>query len=171
MIAVRLKAVDPAASTALSTLRRTMPGEAPVSLGRYDLWELEMSPGTDTMDRVRSLIASYTDIVNPNKQSWMELGHPDSVPGEDRSQTRVWLVVKDHDDSRSENWSRILRASRFGVRRVQCGVLWRLGYPPGTAREVAEENAMAVALTRSRRVGLLANPVSQEAKLYDEASS
>ena len=40
LVAVRLKAPDPSAMTALSTLRRVMPDECPVELDRYDLWEI-----------------------------------------------------------------------------------------------------------------------------------
>ena len=170
-IAVRLRASDPAAVTALSTLKDLMPRHCPARLERYDLWSFGMREGVDqsgmaaktALQRIEELLRHYTDIVNPNKQTWIALEPiTDVLPGEDPDLEWVSVVVRNRDDSMSRNWSRILSAvPAFGVRSVSCGTLWRLGYPGEWSSPDARESALAVSVTESRARGLLANPVSQ----------
>ena len=165
-IAVRLRAPDPAAITALSTLKRIMPDEAPDGLSRYDLWEFEMADPSVSPEGgfrvVRELLGHYTDIVNPNKQVYRELYEGSELPDPIDGMTQLGIVVRDHDDSESTNWTRILATSRFPVDGVRIGVLWLLAYPgEGAAVSRLERMALGTALTTSRLRGLLANPVSQ----------
>ncbi len=158
-VAVRLKSPDPGAATALSTLRRVMPDCAPVQLSRYDLWEFDMKPGTS--DTVPGMISHFTDIVNPNKHLSFILTQGQPPPGENPGLDWTGVLVRDHADSRSMNWSTLLPRRGFPVERVRWGVLWRFGF--GTDAGSIGELAMRASLSESRDSGLLANPVSQEA--------
>lgn len=158
-VAVRLKSPDPGAVTALSTLMRVMPDCAPVQLARYDLWEFDMLPGA--AGAVPGMIAHFTDIVNPNKHLSFVLDRGQPPPGETPDLRWTGVLVRDHSDSRSMNWSSLLSRRGFPVESVRWGVLWRFGFAPGPGD--IESLAMGASLSESRESGLLANPVSQEA--------
>jgi len=158
-VAVRLKSPDPGAATALTTLRRVMPDSAPVQLSRYDLWEFDMNPGSS--DAVVGMISHFTDIVNPNKHLSFILTPGEPPPGENPGLSWTGVLVRDHSDSRSMNWSMLLARRGFPVERVRWGVLWRFGFEAGTGEIGAL--AMKASVSGSRDSGLLANPVSQEA--------
>ncbi len=157
-MAVSLRAADPAAVTAAETLRRTMPRHAPAELGRYDHWEVRLREGGS--GELRRMVERTDEMANPNKQVWTELTGCRTLPGEDPSLTWVSVLVTDVVDSVSENWTALL-SLRYPVESVRLSVLWRLGYPEGTPEEEALDRAEAVAVSRDRRGGLLANPVSQ----------
>jgi hypothetical protein len=158
-VAVRLKSPDPGAATALTTLQRVMPDSAPVQLSRYDLWEFDMKPGT--AGAVSGMIAHFTDIVNPNKHLSFILNQGQPPPGENPGLLWTGVLVRDHSDSRSMNWSRLLPRRGFPVASVKWGVLWRFGF--GADSGDIGALAMKASLSESRDSGLLANPVSQEA--------
>lgn len=157
-VAVRLKSPDPGAATALSTLRRVVPECAPVQLSRYDLWEFDMKPGTS--NTVSGMISHFTDIVNPNKHLSFILTQGQPPPGEIPGLRWTGVLVRDHSDSRSINWSMLLPRRGFPVERVRWGVLWRFGF--GADSGDIGALAMKASLSESRDSGLLANPVSQE---------
>lgn len=157
-MAVRLRSPDPAAVTALATLRRVLPGEAPEELQRYERWEFNGSgvlQGT-----VTAIIDHFDDIVNPNKQTWTLLERG-PLPGEDPDMVWCGIQVTDIEDSVSENWTSILRRRGYPLERVVHSILWRAGFPAGTPASEAVRKAKAIALTTGRDRGLLANPVSQ----------
>jgi hypothetical protein len=158
-VAVRLKSPDPGAVTALYTLRRTLPGSAPEQLFRYDLWEFVMKPGQ--AGAVPGMITRFTDIVNPNKHVSFILPPGGSPPGESGDLSWTGVLVRDHLDSRSRNWTALLARRGFPVEEARWGVLWRFGYSPGTGD--VQAMAMRATLSETRDSGLLANPVSQEA--------
>jgi hypothetical protein len=160
LVAVRLKAPDPSAMTALSTLRRVMPDECPVELDRYDLWEFTVEAGG--RGTVTEVVEHFTDIVNPNKQkySFVEEG-TDLFPGEDPDLTWRGVVVSDHDDSLSANWTAVMLRRGFPVTGVAWSTLWRMAWPSGTGFSDAGRMALAVSTSVSREKGLLGNPVSQ----------
>jgi hypothetical protein len=158
-VAVRLKSPDPGAATALSTLRLVMPECAPVQLSRYDLWEFDMKPGASAS--VPGMISHFTDIVNPNKHQSFILTQGQPPPGENPGLRWTGVLVRDHSDSRSMNWSRLLPRRGFPVSSVRWGVLWRFGFGAGPGD--IDALAMKASLSESRDSGLLANPVSQEA--------
>lgn len=158
-IAVSLKAPDPAAVTALSTLARISPLSCPSMIRRYEHWAFTGRGATK--ESVSGMVRHYTDIVNPNKQTWCfesELDTGGAVGG------LIWIpvLVTDRVDSVSENWSTILGRSHPGLGPVRYSVLWRLGYGGPLSQREAESMAMEVSVTTHRRKGLLANPVSQE---------
>ena len=162
LIAVRLKAPDPAAVTAEYTLRRIMPDQCPVRLDRYDLWEFDVSSGG--RDTVSDAVSHFTDIVNPNKQKYTFV---DSglLPGEDPDLVWVGVMISDHDSSTSENWTSVMGKRGFPVESVRFETLWRLAWPAGTSLSEAREMALAVSTSRSRESGLLGNPVFQRITL------
>ncbi|OPL17943.1 MAG: hypothetical protein AVO35_07225 [Candidatus Aegiribacteria sp. MLS_C] len=158
-IAVSLKAPDPAAVTARSTLARISPVCCPSVILRYDHWDFTGEGATE--ESVTGVVRHYTDIVNPNKQKWCfesELDAGNSEGG------LLWVpvLVTDMVDSVSENWSNILGRSHPGLGPVRYSVLWRLGYDGSFSEQEAESMAMEVSVATHRRKGLLANPVSQE---------
>ncbi len=158
-LAVRLKSPDPGAVTALATLGRTCGDHAPAELRRYDLWEFDMNDGTS--GTVPVMVSHFTDIVNPNKHQSFILAGGEPPPGENPGLLWTGVVVRDHHDSRSLNWSQLLPRRGFPVQSVRWGVLWRFGFPPGS-RDI-ETLAMRASVSGSRGSGLLSNPVSQEA--------
>jgi len=166
-IAVKLKAPDPAAVTAEYTLRRLMPAECPVCLERYDLWEFHVSRGG--RESVSEVVGHFTDIVNPNKQKFIFLEEASSIPltlpGENPELTWVGIVISDHDNSISENWTSVMVKRGFPVEKVRFETLWRLAWPSGTPPLRAEAMAMAVSESTTRNSGLLGNPVSQSITL------
>lgn len=158
-LAVRLKSPDPEAATALCTLQRVLPACAPEELWRYDLWEFSMKSGNSGC--VEEMIGHFTDIVNPNKHFRFILSKGQHPSGESQSLSWAGVLVRDHRDSRSDNWSVVLARRGFPVEKVRWGVLWRFGFAEGTQDPVGL--AMKAALSETRELGLLANPVSQEA--------
>lgn len=158
-LAVRLKAPDPSAATALCTLSRVLPDCSPERLARYDLWEFLMKSGD--LETVKEMVTHFTDIVNPNKHLSFILPMGSPPPGEEPGLSWTGVLVRNHRDSVSENWSRLLPRRGFPVAGVRYGVLWRFGYPMKTGNP--EKLAMKASLSLRRELGLLANPVSQEA--------
>lgn len=161
-ILVSLKAPDPAAMTALSTLKRISPAIAPDELMRFDHWCFE-GPGADR-ELVSLMVSHYTDIVNPNKQTWRFFEGTVTVPKSDPETIRTSVLVTDRVDSVSENWTGILGRKYQGVTGVRYSVLWHLVFRDVTPDE-ARRRTMTLAVTSRRDSGLLANPVSQEITL------
>lgn len=165
--AVELKAVDPEAVTALQALRETMPKRAPAELRRYVLWQVMLS-GEASQQEAEAMFRRYEDIVNPNKHRLTMLeGGVEGLAGDGLQ----WVPVRVHnlDDTVSEGWFSLLSGAGYPVAGLDVSVLWLLGYPPHTTPESAVDMAGAVAVTRSRREGLLGNPVSQRVTVGDAA--
>ncbi len=166
-IAVRLKAPDPAAITALSTLKRINPDKCPGRLERYDFWRF-INP-IDGKRTVEKIVSHFHDIVNPNKQSWSFSDTSGSHPSPVEELVWIEVLVTDKVDSISENWTDILRRNNFEAERVMYSVLWRLGFPSGTSMTDARERTLALTVTSHRDHGLLANPISQNITILDPA--
>ena len=165
--AVELKAVDPEAVTALQALKETMPARAPEELRRYVLWQVMMPQETDPSE-AEAMLRRYEDIVNPNKHRLIMLdGGVEGLAGNDL----LWVPVRVHnlDDTVSEGWLSLLAGAGYPVAGLDVSVLWLLGYPSDISPEAALDKAGAVAVTRSRREGLLGNPVSQRVTVGDAA--
>jgi hypothetical protein len=158
-IIVRLKAPDPAAVTAHETLKRISPEMVPVMLQRFDHWSFT---GPD-VDRtlVEETVSHYTDIVNPNKQTWTFFTGIRNEDLDDTGLTWTGVLVTDLVDSVSENWSGIISGKNPGVTAVSYSVLWMMGFQRDLDREECYRRTDQIAVTRFRDHGLLANPVSQ----------
>jgi hypothetical protein len=161
--AIRLRSSDPSAVTGLLALKRSMPESCPSAMNRYDLWTFE--GGNDLEEAVRRLAASYTDILNPNKQELCMLPEEGLLPGEDGS--LVWISVEVVDDlsSASETWTSVVARAGYPITSVACSVLWRLGYDPRAGVDGALSRARGVGISVTRQSGLLSNPVSQSARI------
>lgn len=164
-IAVGLKSPDPAAITALSTMRRVMPEISPEFLQRYDFWEFDVDSGGG--DMIARMIEHYTDIVNPNKQKCYIYGSDNFPDKHDKKFKWVEFVVRDHDDSVSANWTSILSKSSFPILGVKYAVLWRIGFIMYGSEDELVKRAMMLSRTSFRGKGLLCNPVSQNLELLN----
>ncbi len=163
-IAVRLKTPDPEATTALNAIKAMRLQLPPLKLKRHDLWEFEVSDGG--RDTVSELVSHFTDIVNPNKQSWLFPAKHSMLDGENPELHWVGVVVRDHKDSASANWTELVRRRGFAVTSVKCGVLWRFGYLKDTDDALVKKMALDLSVSKTRAGGLLSNPVFQEVSFW-----
>ncbi len=163
-IIVSLKAPDPAAITALTTLERISPDICPGRLLRYDHWSFS-GEGADQI-AVREIVSHFTDIVNPNKQTWSFFN---GLGGMELGSEMAWtgVLVTDTVDSVSENWSRIVSVRNPKLESVDYSVLWLLGFRSGLDSSEYLARTREIAETRFRDHGLLANPVSQRVRILD----
>ena len=159
-IAVKLKTPDPQAVTALNTIKDMRLQLPPLKLQRNDLWEFEVS--SQGRDAVSGIVDHFTDIVNPNKQTWFFMEKDSLLAGEDPDLQWVGVVVRDHVDSISENWTELLKRRGFPVVSLRYGVLWRFGYLKDTDEALAMKMALDLSVSKTREGGLFSNPVSQE---------
>ena len=157
-IAVGLRAPDPAASTALATMKRVSPGNAPAALHRFDCWQFAGMECTE--ETVQGIVEHFDDIVNPNKQTWSFIPR-NGLPPAAGEFTWAGVLVTDREDSVSENWTAILRRRDFPVEKVVHSVLWMLGFQNPSTQGDLDSTVLELAVTSRRDGGLLANPVSQ----------
>lgn len=162
-IAIRLRSADPAAVTGLLALRRSLPGMCPAALSRYELWDFEGGPGL--AGEVEGILSRYTDILNPNKQERLTLSDSGLLPGEDPGLTWISVEVTDDCSSASETWTSVISRAGYKVSSVGCSVLWRLGFDASLPVKTALAFGDEVAVSRSRKGGLLSNPVSQSVRV------
>ena len=169
-IAVALRAPDPAASTALATMKRVSPGKAPGALQRFDCWQFAGMECTEEV--VKGIVEHFDDIVNPNKQTWSFIPR-NGLPSAAEEFTWTGVLVTDREDSVSENWTAILRRREFPVEKVVHSVLWMLGFQESSTQGELDRTVLELAVTSRRDGGLLANPVSQIVQLIhgDQSSS
>ncbi|MCD6589558.1 MAG: hypothetical protein J7K88_13515 [Candidatus Fermentibacteraceae bacterium] len=163
-IAVRLITPDPAAVTALNTVKAMRLQMPPLKIHRYDLWEFKTAEGGKKT--ISEVVSHFTDIVNPNKQTWTFAGEGSVLNGEDPELLWVGIVVRDFEDSVSGNWTDLLERRGFPVNSVRWGVLWRLGYLKNTDEALARKMALDLAVSQTRTSGLFSNPVSQEVSFW-----
>ncbi len=159
-IAVKLNTPDPQAITALNAIKAMRLQLPPLKIQRYDLWDFEVIEGG--IDTVSNVVKHFSDIVNPNKQSWMFAGEEISFPEEDTELQWVGIVVKDFVDSISDNWTELLKRREFPVLSLSHSVLWRMGYLIDTDEALVKKMALDLAVSKSRSSGLFSNPISQE---------
>ncbi len=168
-IVVRLKAPDPAAMTAMSTLKRINAEMCPDILERYDYWRFLNPAGG--MDTVKEIVSRYHDIVNPNKQTWACFDARGMHVSSDDRIVWIYILVTDITDSVSENWTSILRRNNFDVEGVRSSVLWRFGFSSGLSFDDARSRALDLTVSTRRDQGLLANTVSQKVDLIDPSGT
>ncbi len=156
---VERQAVDPAASTAGHTLQLLLGRDAPVRVGRADLWELEVSGADeDAAARFETWMRASNLFLNPNRDRGVLLEGVAPVPGS--SVASVVTIERGSADSRAHALT--LGHALGGSWRVRRGTVWTLIWPEDRAADVpalAERAAWA----RRRSSGLLVNPESQDA--------
>ncbi len=163
-IAVRLVTPDPAAVTALSTVKAMRLQMPPLAIHRYELWEFETAEGREKT--ISEVVGHFTDIVNPNKQTWAFVEEGSVLAAENTELVWVGIVIRDYEDSVSANWTDLLKRRGFPVESVRWGVLWRLGYLKNTDEALARKMALDLAVSHTRTGGLFSNPVSQEVSFW-----
>lgn len=164
-IAVKLITPDPQATTALNAIKDMRLQLPPLKLHRYDLWQFDVSSGGE--ETVAELVGHFTDIVNPNKQSWAFYKEENSFSEEDKELKWISIFVQDRKSSKSSNWTDLVKRRGFPVESLNYGVLWRFGYLIDTDDALVEKMALELAVSNSRTGGLLSNPVSQEVSLWN----
>jgi hypothetical protein len=156
---VERQAVDPAASTAGHTLQLLLGRDAPVKVGRADLWELQVDGGADdAATRFETWMRASNLFLNPNRDRGVVLEGVAPVPGP--SAASVVTVERGLADSRAHALT--LGHALGGKWRVRRGTVWTLLWPPERAGDVAAL-ADRAAWARRRSSGLLVNPESQDA--------
>jgi len=154
-------ASDPAAWTALHALQMLMGKDAPIKVGRADLWELRVEPKAgehDVSDRFETWMRASNLFVNPSRDRGVVLGGVAPLPG-----PAVALVaVVDRGGAESRAHAITLGHALGGTWRARKGAVWTLGWP---AEREADVVALAdrAAFARRRSSGLLVNPESQDA--------
>ncbi len=159
-IAVRLKAPDPEAVTALNAINGMGLQLPPAKLARYDIWEFSLETGGE--ETLREIVGHFTDIVNPNKHLWSLAEPGKNLPWQDDSMNWTGVLVSDREDNRGNNWASILKRRGFPVEAVHRRTLWMFGYLREIDDSLAAKLAMDLSVSGSRTGGLLSNPVSQE---------
>ena len=156
---VERQAMDPSASTALAALQLLLGRDAPVKVGRADLWELlEDGAGEDAAGRFETWLRGSNLFLNPNRDRGVVLGGVAPVPGP--SVASVVTIERGMPDSRAHALT--LGHALGGKWRVRRGTVWTLLWAPERTDDVpglAEKAAWA----RRRSSGLLVNAESQDA--------
>jgi hypothetical protein len=158
--------LDPAAWTAGHTLQLLMGPDAPVRVGRADLWELELrEPGAETLAGFEPWLRGSNLFLNPSRDRGIVLaGAPPEVAGAAVAQ----VLAVDRGGAESRAHALTLGHALGGQWRVRRGTVWTLAWPPERAADVAGLVDRA-AWARRRHSGLLVNAESQEARIYVDA--
>ena len=154
---VERQALDPAASTASAALQLLLGRDAPVRVGRADLWEL-LAEGDDAPARFETWLRGSNLFLNPNRDRGVVLGGVAPVPGP--SVASVVTIERGAADSRAHALT--LGHALGGAWRVRRGTVWTLVWP---VERLADVPALAekAAWARRRSSGLLVNAESQDA--------
>jgi phosphoribosylformylglycinamidine (FGAM) synthase PurS component len=159
-IAVRLKAPDPEAVTALNAIGAMGLQLPPAKLDRFDVWEFELEKGGE--DTAKEIVKHFKDIVNPNKHLWFFAVPGEMIPGQSIGFNWFGIMVSNMTDLTGANWTDILKRRGFPVVSVHRKTLWMFGYLKDLDDSLVRSMAMDLAVSGSRTGGLLSNPVFQE---------
>jgi hypothetical protein len=162
-------ALDPAAWTAAHALQLLLGAtDAPVRVGRADLWELEALDAPDGAEARAALAARFDAwmrtsnlFMNPGRDRALVL---DGAPG-DGGTASAHVVCVDRGLAESRAHGITVGHALGGRWRVRRGNVWTLEWPPERAEDVpglVEQAAWA----KRRHGGLLVNAESQDARLY-----
>ena len=164
---VRRKGVDPAAETCLHALQVLMQ----VAVERVDrgtLWrfELESDVQTDAVRRLKDELLRAAcragRYLNPNRDAgvWLDELAAAATPS---CVALLWIREGEGRDPVAQAYFSQRSAPLRDLRR---GTFYRL-WIPGRDAEAAARLALEVAVTRTRKQGLLANPHSQTVELLE----
>jgi phosphoribosylformylglycinamidine (FGAM) synthase PurS component len=171
-VLVKLAAPDPWSFTLLDTLRCRFACQSVVGVRRIKAWELTFTADREdeALDTTRGLLNETALLANPNRDVWVIRGSGQPV-AEDFWHTAAGggsaFVVKvcDKEDMLGSSIQRIV-GSRLGIttiKRVRFATIWVLEIGSVEANPIGLVNDIAVA--RSWRKGLLANPHCQTSEL------
>ena len=159
---VRRKGIDPTAETCLHALQTLMALDV-ADVEHGTLWRFDIdgdgAPDTEKAAIVRAACRAGR-YVNTNRDAHAWLDEPAAVaaarPG--LCAADLWICEQDGDDAVAQSYF----APQLGGRLLQVrrGTLYRLWMPQRDAA-AARQFALDVAVTRTRRQGLLMNPHAQ----------
>ncbi len=170
-VLVKLAARDPWSFTVLDALKRKFGIETVVGVERLKSWRLDfdLHSKEEAIAVTGKILDETALLANPNRDIWTVRGRsrlelPWVSPGAAGEGDRVFAVrVADRDDLVGRSMHAILRR-RLGISEINgvaFSLVWMLEFdrPGEESFRLAEE----IAVARSWRRGLLANPHCQEA--------
>ena len=166
---VSRRGIDPAAETCATALRDLLRADV-AGVERGELWRFDFGTnGTAAAarcERLRAAACRAGRYVNTNRDTAWWLSEPRPYPAEaprGGSAVDVWVRDGDGSDAVALAWFRDQGDPELtDLRR---GILWRLWLPTGDP-QAARSQAEAIATTRDRGRGLLANPHAQTAEIW-----
>jgi len=163
-ICIRPIGTDLVAASAFDTLVRKMGYNGILaSLSREEAWILSLDCDTANAARVTRMLAENTGIfVNPNTHRHTIVSAEEALPfGSAGGRGDVCVVVWSYDDSQVRPTEVAVR-DRVGVRELVClrkMTFWWPGFvESGLEGKNPGDVARSMAVTHSRREGLLSNP-------------
>ena len=173
-VLVKLAARDPWSFTVYDALKRKFGIEEIDGVERLRSWRLDFTPGSE--EEVPGLTAKILDgtalLANPNRDIWVVRGSrglevPDGFLGGVADAACGFAVrVTDREDLVGQSMQAILRR-RLGLSQVDAvsySLVWILWFAPSEDDLLGLAEDVAVA--RSWRKGLLANPHCQEVAVF-----
>jgi phosphoribosylformylglycinamidine (FGAM) synthase PurS component len=170
-VLVKLAACDPWSFTVLDTLRRKFGIAAIREVERLKSWKLDFRTESEeeALGLTWKILEETALLANPNRDIWVVRGGgrlevPEGFLRAPQAGGSMFAVrVTDREDIPGRSMEAILRR-RLGLAElagVGFSLVWMLGFAPSEhdLMETVEE----IAVARSWRKGLLANPHSQEA--------
>jgi hypothetical protein len=185
---VRLKVVDLVAQTAWMTLTEKLGLEGELlGLAHYSFWrmEIEADDGQSALDEIDRVIRLDSAFTNQNKHLYMLRMDEGPVRGDlrldkdnpvlvenggGRSGFAVDCLVRELDSEREEGYRGRLNARLENVQVISlvAGEVWRILLEAGNEKE-AVNKVERIAVTTSRREGLLLNPHYQRLEILSAA--
>ena len=163
---VRRKGIDATAETCLEALQGLM-GLAVDRVEHGTLWRFELEGKGEVAARkaeVARAACRAGRYVNTNRDfyAWMDENSAAAVVPAGRTATDLWIRAGEGEDAVAQAYF----APKLGARllHLQQGSLYRL-WAPLADPAAASAFALEVAVTRTRRQGLLMNPHSQTLEL------
>jgi phosphoribosylformylglycinamidine (FGAM) synthase PurS component len=172
-VLVKLAAPDPWSFTVLDALTRKFGFDDIVGVQRTKSWELtfDLMSSDAAIVATRELLRTTALLANPNRDVWVVRCGPTELPEgfwySDTEEAGAFVVrVTDSEDIVGSSAAEIMR-SRLGmdaVRDVRYSTIW--GLRISRAASDPGELAARIAIARTWRSGLLANPHFQEAAVF-----
>ena len=159
---VRRKGTDPTAETCLHALQALMALDV-TDLEHGTLWRFDVDGDTgparlkDAIARAACRAGRYVN-TNRDTYAWLDELPAAAMARPALTATDLWICLGDGRDPVAQAYFAAQTGAR--LRQVRCGMLYRLWMPQRDAA-AAREFAFEVAVTRTRRHGLLMNPHAQ----------
>lgn len=172
-VLVKLAAPDPWSFTVLDALTRKFAFDDVIEVERTKSWEItfDLVSSDAAIALTRELLRTTALLANPNRDVWVVRCGPGNLPEgfwySDTAEAGALVVrVTDSEDIAGSSAAEIMR-SRLGmdsVRDVCFSTLW--GLRISKAASDPRGLAARIAVARTWRSGLLANPHFQEATVF-----
>lgn len=169
LLTTRLKVVDPAAVTALETLRHRFGFEDRLAaLSREELFLFDVdAPVANSRQQIEGLVRGTNLLMNPNKHVWrLAVESDESLPPPADAPVDAYLLVwtpGEGADLQNAIQRHALAPDVVGLAR---GWLWRFAAGAGVDREGLLAMVDQAGELRSRGRGFLVHPAYQEHRVY-----